>query len=253
MPKPASKQATTATVATASTASAAEAKEKIVKVKVEKIEKIEKEKKVKATPVASASTTVVSASPASTVVPASTSASTSAPAGAEEASASVAVVPEDVEILMTQTAEFFTKLNEVSSAFSVLKGEFRSLEKKWGREMKAYQKILAKRKSKSATRKESGFVIPTEISDELATFLKKPLGSKMSRTEVTKAINRYVKENHLGVEKNINQDASLQALLKIESDKQLTYFNLQKYLAPHFPKTKAKVAAAALAAASSMA
>jgi hypothetical protein len=84
-----------------------------------------------------------------------------------------------------------------------------------------------------------GFVKPTLISDELAMFLGKPVGTEIVRTDVSRAINRYIKENGLQDEANmgkINPDEKLSNLLRLkekEKDK-LTYFNLQKYMKPHF-------------------
>jgi hypothetical protein len=89
----------------------------------------------------------------------------------------------------------------------------------------------------------SGFVKPTLISDELAMFLGKPLGTEMARTDVSRAINRYIKENGLRDEENdrkINPDVKLSNLLRLkekEKDK-LTYFNLQKYMKHHFMNNK---------------
>ena len=84
----------------------------------------------------------------------------------------------------------------------------------------------------------SGFERPTKISDELAAFLGKEVGTEMARDVVTKEINRYIKENNLNDKngRNINADQKLAALLKINSTDELSYFNLQRYLSPHFAK-----------------
>ena len=70
------------------------------------------------------------------------------------------------------------------------------MEKKHAREIKHVQKMNAKRKMKG-NRQPSGFVKPTLISNELATFLHKPLGSEMARTEVTQDINTYIRATSL--------------------------------------------------------
>ena len=131
---------------------------------------------------------------------------------------------------------------------NALKAEFRALEKKATRELKAAQKINAKRKRKSGNRSPSGFVKPTLISDELAKFLQKPSGTEMARTEVTREINGYIRAHDLQDKTNgrkINPDASLATLLKIVDGDELTYFNLQRYMSPHFAKANAKVVEAA--------
>jgi upstream activation factor subunit UAF30 len=145
----------------------------------------------------------------------------------------------DVADLSAQSTEFLAKMNQLSALLASLKTEYRALEKKWTREIKTAQKSQAKRKRKSGNRAPSGFVKPTKISDELAKFLEKPLGSEMARTDVTREINKYIRSHNLQDEKNgrkINPDSKLQTLLKLKKTDELTYFNLQKYMSPHFQK-----------------
>jgi upstream activation factor subunit UAF30 len=135
--------------------------------------------------------------------------------------------------------EFLAKLNHINSLVSTLKTEYRALEKKWTRELKTAQKLCSKRKRKSGNRAPSGFVKPTKISDELAKFLDKPIGSEMARTEVTRDINKYIRSNNLQDSENgrkINADSKLASLLKLKKNDELTYFNLQRYMSPHFAK-----------------
>ena len=87
------------------------------------------------------------------------------------------------------------------------------------------------------TRVPSGFITPTRISDELAKFLKVPVGTQLTRVDVSKLINGYITVNKLQDSKNgriINPDAKLRKLLRIPPTDELTYFNMQKYLKPHF-------------------
>ena len=147
----------------------------------------------------------------------------------------------DVADLVAQSTEFLAKLNQLGALFASLKTEFRSLEKKWSRELKTAQKSQAKRKRKSGNRQPSGFVKPTKISDELAKFLEKPVGTEMARTDVTREINKYIRSHNLQDKENgrkINPDAKLQSLLKLKKTDELTYFNLQRYMSPHFSKAE---------------
>jgi len=85
----------------------------------------------------------------------------------------------------------------------------------------------------------SGFVKPSLISDELAIFLGKPVGTEMARTEVSKEINTYIIENRLQDVQNgrkINPDEKFRKLLRINEGDELTYFNLQRYMKHHFIK-----------------
>ena len=169
------------------------------------------------------------------------------PAAVAVESAAAAPVSEDAEApLADQSVEFLAKLQQLGALISALKTEYRSLEKKWTRELKASQKQSIKRKRKSGNRAPSGFVKPTLISDELAKFLEKPTGSEMARTEVTRDINKYIRTNNLQDKENgrkINPDKKLAALLKLKTTDELTYFNLQRYMSPHFAKANKDVAA----------
>jgi len=152
--------------------------------------------------------------------------------------------PSGEEVLISQLAEqsaaFLSKLQQINVTIAALKTEYRALEKKWVRELKASQKLNGKRKKRAGNRAPSGFVKPTLISPELASFLEKPAGSEMARTEVTRDINKYIRANNLQDKENgrkINPDAKLAALLKIGKTDELTYFNLQKFMSPHFAKS----------------
>ena len=164
----------------------------------------------------------------------------------EEATASL----DAVSTVFEQFSEFMVKLQAVSAHMSSLRTEFRGLERHVTRDLKAAAKINQKRKRKSGNRAPSGFVKPTLISNELAAFLGKPEGTEMARTEVTREINAYIREHKLQDKENgrkIIADKKLTGLLKLKKGDDLTYFNLQKYMSPHFAKASDKIAAAAAA------
>ena len=207
-------------------------------------------------------TPVVAVAPAEPVVavkkekkPKAVKAEAAAPAPVVVAPVSTPVVeevhvdaPADGEVpLAEQSVEFLTKLQQLGAMIASLKVEYRTLEKKWSRELKTAQKQSSKRKKRAGSRAPSGFVKPTRISDELAKFLEKPAGSEMARTEVTRDINKYIRTHKLQDEANgrkINPDSKLAALLKLKKTDELTYFNLQRYMSPHFAKAvKAEVSA----------
>lgn len=153
--------------------------------------------------------------------------------------------------LLEQSTEFNAKLQLLASMISSIKSEYKAMEKKWQRELKAAQKLSSKRKRKSGNRQPSGFVKPTRISDELASFLGKEKGTEMARTAVTRDINAYIRTNKLQDSTNgrkINPDAKLASLLKLKKEDELTYFNLQRFMSPHFAKSvKAEAVVAASA------
>jgi len=170
-----------------------------------------------------------------------------APAPVVESAAPSNEVVEPVDSSVTlKLNEFGAKIQQAFSIFSSLKGDFKTLEKTIARELKAAAKVSAKKTKRSGNRQPSGFVKPTRISDELATFLGKSSGTQMARTEVSKEINAYIRANKLQDKDNgrkIIPDAKLSTLLKTQPSDELTYFNLQRFMKHHF--IKAEVAATA--------
>ena len=219
--------------------------------KAAKTPKATKAPKEVAAAAAAAEVPVVAATPAkkSGKKQAAPATSTAAPAASTEVSSETATAstttPAETQVVTSDYTEFMTKLQQVSSLLSALKSEFRLLEKKAVRELRTANKANAKRKRKTGNRSPSGFVKPTLISVELATFLGKPAGSEMARTEVTREINEYIRSHSLQDKSNgrkINADTSLMSLLKLKEGDELTYFNLQRYMSPHFAKSGAAAA-----------
>uniref|UniRef100_A0A6C0J0I9 DM2 domain-containing protein n=1 Tax=viral metagenome TaxID=1070528 RepID=A0A6C0J0I9_9ZZZZ len=155
------------------------------------------------------------------------------------APAEVPAVIVEPPAIMVKMAEFSAKLQQLVALFSNVKSDFKTLEKAMAREMKAAAKASSKKRRNNGNRKPSGFVKPTRISDELANFLGKEIGSEMARTEVSKEINAYIQSHSLQDKKNgriIHPDAKLTKLLKVAKEDELTYFNLQRYMKHHFQK-----------------
>ena len=216
-------------------------------------------------------TTKTTSTPAKTTAPAKTAAKTKAApvapptpvaaaapvaAAGDDAVAAAPVEVNPVTTVLDSFGVFMTKLQAVTTQVSSLKTEFRLLERQVGKEMRAAVKASMKHKRKTGNRAPSGFVKPTLISNELADFLGKPKGTEMARTEVTREINTYIRNHKLQDKDNgrkIIPDTKLNKLLKIKKGEELTYFNLQKYMSPHFAKASDKIAAAAAAAAATAA
>ena len=160
---------------------------------------------------------------------------TPAPAPVVEAAAPAA----EASSIAVKMTEFSAKLQQPIGLFSTVKSDFKTLEKVMSREMKLAAKASSKKRRSSGDRKPSGFVKPTVISDELAQFLGKEIGTEMARTEVSKDINTYIRSHNLQDKANgriIHPDAKLTKLLKVAKGDELTYFNLQRYMKHHFQK-----------------
>ena len=69
----------------------------------------------------------------------------------------------------------------------------------------------------------------------------------MARTEVTKHLTKYIKAHNLqdqSDKRKILPDKKLKTLLKLPKGEQVTYFNLQKWMKPHFASAKTPIAEA---------
>jgi chromatin remodeling complex protein RSC6 len=118
--------------------------------------------------------------------------------------------------------------------------ELKQLEKDVKKQMKGLKKEAEKNKNKG-NRSPSGFAKPSKVTKELCEFMNKSEGSEIARTEVTKALVAYIKENKLENEANrkiIMPDNKLKFLLGVEDGQELTFFNIQKYMNKHFVKSE---------------
>lgn len=193
---------------------------------------------VETAPVAEKKVKKTKAAAAPVETPAPAPAPVAAPVDAPVADAPVI----DAATLSSKLGDFSSKIQQVASLLASMKSDYKTLEKTVARELKQASKSSGRKRKTSANKNPSGFVKPTKISDELIKFLGKEAGTEMSRVEVSKEINNYINEHKLKDEKcgrQINPDAKLSKLLKINKDEVLTFFNLQRYLKIHFIKTVA--------------
>jgi chromatin remodeling complex protein RSC6 len=175
--------------------------------------------------------------------------------------APVAVEPVATEPVVeaTEVAPVETQLAGVVSATEALQKEVQSLAsllrravKAYGRERRVADKEVARAQRKRArkegtegtVRKPTSFQTPKAISAQLCEFLGVPAGTQMARTDVTKAIGKYVKDHGLQNTENKRKFTPDSKLSKLfgplqakHKEKGFEFFNLQTYLAPHFPKS----------------
>lgn len=87
----------------------------------------------------------------------------------------------------------------------------------------------------------STFKRPMNVSDKLQKFLKLGSDEQVSRADVSKRVNEYIKTNNLKNGSVIVPDASLQEILQVPAEDlpTLTSLKLTKYLSQHFVKTDA--------------
>ncbi len=96
-----------------------------------------------------------------------------------------------------------------------------------------------------APKRPSALQKPVAISNELCKFLGFEADTEHSRQEVTGAINAFIKTNDLQDPKNrrfillegSDAAARLKTLLR-DPDQPVTFFNIQRYLKPHYPMSE---------------
>lgn len=155
--------------------------------------------------------------------------------------APLTTLEEDLKVLTAS----LTTLRETATS---LLGQVKRLDRRVHREIKDARKrkrrVKVEEGADAKPRVPSIFERPVQVTDELCKFLAKPNGTLLSRSEVTKLVNNYVKEKDLKTKHAIAPDAALKKLLAIPEGDQLTYFNLQKYLNRHYVKAVPAVAKA---------
>ena len=190
----------------------------------------------KAAKPAAAPTAVVAAAP---VVVASTPVEQVAPS---TPTAALTTLDEDLKTVTSS----LTTLRDTAAA---LLAQVKRLDKRVHREIKDARKRKRRAKVEEGAegakpRTLSIFERPVQVTEELCTFLAQPKGTLMSRSQVTKGVNNYVKEKDLKNKHDIKPDAALKKLLALPEGAALTYFNLQRYLNRHYVKAAAPAATA---------
>ena len=114
------------------------------------------------------------------------------------------------------------------------------LQTKLTRTEKAFRKFKKSLipESERKVRQPSGFAKPSKLSPGLCKFLDLDENAELARTEVTKRVLNYVKENNLQNSehrKYIDLDDKLKELLNPAEDEKVSYFSIQRLLKVHYP------------------
>jgi len=147
--------------------------------------------------------------------------------------------PGDAELIGNDAAEIQYTLVALKNQITTLQGQVRGLERRAKQALRA----RSRRKTGGAPRKPTGFARPVQVSSELLAFMGREAGELVARTDATRAVNAYIKECSLQDPDNarhIVPDKKLRELLFPNKGEDpgalpdLTYFNLQRYMNPHF-------------------
>ena len=170
-------------------------------------------------------------------------------------SATTEQVPEQGSDLAARIGELAGALAKLVADAKDVAAKLKAAQKDVAKLQKAKDAAVAKRGKRGAAakaaeggapRRPSGFAKPAQLSAQLCEFLGVAADTKLARTDVTRQITKYIKDNQLygqDDKRTIQPDAKLQALLSVPADKKLTYFNLQAFIKHHFVKEEAAPAA----------
>jgi chromatin remodeling complex protein RSC6 len=145
-------------------------------------------------------------------------------------------------------SEILEKMVALSTHIKSIQISMKVLVKEFDKQKKIIDKVQKKRDK--AKKSPSGFAKPCKISNELCDFIGVEHGCELSRTDITRKINEYVKEKNLNNPENRREffpDKKLKSILNVKDGEKVTYFILQRLIAHHFPPSAAKLAAAAAA------
>lgn len=132
-------------------------------------------------------------------------------------------------------------MSAVLTAIETLSKEVKSLSK-LVRKVRTHQEDPDGEKAKARSA-NNGFNRKQGVSPKLREFLGLADDELISRSEVTKRINTYVKDQGLKHPDNgrvIIMDDKLTNLLEPPVDTQVTFLNIQKFLSPHYIKMESE-------------
>ena len=170
-------------------------------------------------------------------------------------STEMSTIPDPSAVMLILDSEIKSQEEQIKS-FRAHVSKLKELKKEYIKEIKALNKLYGKRKKSTGNKSNNGFSKKGPISKELATFMGEAHDFEISRTDVTKFITAYVKEHKLTREDNGRifnlstgspEAKALSSLLgkprMVEGPdggkdvpEDITWFNLQFYLAPHYIK-----------------
>ena len=142
----------------------------------------------------------------------------------------------NMEELTISLNKILYNIDNIKLNLTSLKKDVKDLEKKTKKKIKNLNK--KKKVINKSEKKPSGFAKPTKLSKELISFMNLEDGVEMARTDVTKYIINYIKENELENKENrklIKPDNNLKNLLGINNE-EIGYFDIQKYMNKHYLK-----------------
>lgn len=167
---------------------------------------------------------------------------TVAPAEAAPASSE-----DQVEALKNRLTEALQQVKEQKSALQQMGRDLVTLVEGLVKDTNRVLRTNLRKKRRVGTNQNGGFQKPMGITKELSEFLRVPTTQQMSRTDVTKAICEYIRNNNLNGVPNaegkvdgrlIRVNSPLAKLLHMSAGETLKFTGIQSKITPHLVKTE---------------
>ncbi len=148
------------------------------------------------------------------------------------------VVPSHMKKLAERIQELNQTYNELKTAQDNYQKSLKKLNHVFEMQVKRENKNSSKPKKE---RKACGFAVPVSVSNIMCDFMDVAHGTLISRTDITKQLNTYIKQKALENPTNRQQIIPDEKLFSILSDEArgvvITHFNIQRYINHNFIKS----------------
>jgi len=152
--------------------------------------------------------------------------------------ATISLLPPHITNLLNDLDDLRNKVVEHKKHAEQLALMFNTMDKKLSKYLQKEIKIIIKKNEKKGGPR--GFAVPTNVSPMLCNFMEQPPNTKISRTDATKFLANYIKQNNLidpNNKKKVIPNDTLWQLIGDDArmeEESLDRFNIQKYLNHHF-------------------
>jgi chromatin remodeling complex protein RSC6 len=141
------------------------------------------------------------------------------------------------ETLNSKLKQAQTLLRDLSTELNHLQKEVDKLKKSSKKSQSKSRKSSKTESTEGGSTTRSGINKEVNVSEQLASFLNVPADTKVSRIQVSRAVSEYITKHNLQNptdRRNIVLDETLTKLLNPPQNVNVSYFNLQTYLKPHY-------------------
>lgn len=136
---------------------------------------------------------------------------------------------------------FLKDFNDFKVTFQKFHKRGKDIKKMFEREIKELKKNRKTKRTRKPDAKPGGFRKPTKITDQLCQFLGFEKGTLHARTEVSKKLNEWIRDQGLQNPKDRRIIIPNKQLLDLFNDDyvdgcHLDFFTMQKYIRHHYIK-----------------